>query len=68
MALYWPPRLKKKYHQFWESQFVTLGTNIVAFISNLGRNNKPKMLKIGPKFFWALKIMPYGISVKCPVQ
>jgi hypothetical protein len=25
--------------------------NVVAFISNLGSNNKPKMLKVGPKFF-----------------
>jgi len=32
-------------------QFATLGTNVPAFINNLGPNNKPKMLKVGPKFF-----------------
>jgi hypothetical protein len=25
--------------------------NVVAFISNLGPDKKPKMLKVGPKFF-----------------
>ncbi len=25
--------------------------NVIAFINNLGSNNKPKMLKVGPKFF-----------------
>jgi hypothetical protein len=25
--------------------------NVLAFISNLGPNKKPKMLKVGPKFF-----------------
>jgi hypothetical protein len=34
-------------------QFATLGANVPAFINNLGPNNKPKMLKVGPKF-WAL--------------
>ncbi len=30
--------------------------NVIAFINNLGSNNKPKMLKVGPKFFqpWLL--------------
>jgi hypothetical protein len=43
-------------------QFATLGAdvpalinyhdiNVLAFISNLRPNNKPKMLKAGPKFF-----------------
>jgi hypothetical protein len=33
------------------SQFATLGANVPAFISNLEPNNKPKLLKVGPKFF-----------------
>jgi hypothetical protein len=44
------------------NQFVTLGANVLAFInifeinvlafiSELGPNNKPKMLKVGPKIF-----------------
>jgi hypothetical protein len=40
------------------SQFATLGANVRAFIdilttfiSNLGSNNKPKMLKVGPLVF-----------------
>jgi hypothetical protein len=32
-------------------QFTTLQANVVAFISNLGPDKKPKMLKVGPKFF-----------------
>jgi len=32
-------------------QFATLVVNVVAFISNLGPDKKPKMLKVGPKFF-----------------
>ncbi len=28
--------------------------NVLAFISNLGPICNPKMLKVGPKFFWAL--------------
>jgi hypothetical protein len=45
------------------SQFATLGANfpafinilevnVLAFISNLGPNNMPKMLKVGPQFCW----------------
>jgi hypothetical protein len=34
------------------SQSVTLGANVFAFISNLGPKNTPKMLKVGPNFFW----------------
>jgi hypothetical protein len=26
--------------------------NVLAFISNLGPNNKPKLLKVGPVCFW----------------
>jgi hypothetical protein len=50
------PRLQKKegYYQIWEANLQALGTNVLAFISNLGPNNKPKMLKVGPKFFPAL--------------
>jgi len=33
------------------SQFTTLGANVPAFTSKLGPNNKPKILKVGPKFF-----------------
>ncbi len=32
-------------------QFATLVANVVAFISNLGPDKKPKMLNVGPKFF-----------------
>jgi len=32
-------------------QFATLVPNVVAFISNLGPDKKPKMLNVGPKFF-----------------
>jgi len=45
-------------------QFATLGANVQAFINilmcvltfinNLGPICKPKMLKVGPKLFWAL--------------
>ncbi len=56
------PRLKKGYHQIWEanlqtsrasvSAFINIPTSkVLAFISNLGPNNKPQMLKVGPKFF-----------------
>jgi hypothetical protein len=30
--------------------------NVPAFISNLGPNNKPKMLKVGPKVFQPLLV------------
>jgi hypothetical protein len=56
------PSLKKGYHQIWEANLQTLGVSVSAFIniptskvqafiSNLGPNNKPQMLKVGPKFF-----------------
>jgi hypothetical protein len=52
------PKLEKGYHQIWEkplgSMFHHLFINVLAFINNLGPNNKPKMLKVGPKFFQAL--------------
>jgi hypothetical protein len=35
------------------SQFGTLGANVPAFISNLGPNNNPKLLKVGLKLFGA---------------
>jgi hypothetical protein len=35
-------------------QFATLGANVPAFISNLGPICNPKVLKVGPKFFWVL--------------
>jgi hypothetical protein len=44
------PRLKKRILSTLGSQFATLGANVPAFISNLGPNDKPKMLKVGPKF------------------
>ncbi len=41
-ALYWPQGWKKDgYHWIWE-----------ANLQPLGSNNKPKMLEVGPKFFW----------------
>jgi hypothetical protein len=45
------PRLKKRIPSKLGSQFATLAANVVAFISNLGPDKKPKMLKLGPKFF-----------------
>ncbi len=60
------PSLEKGYHRIWEANLqplrpmfqhlVYLETNVLAFISNLGPNNRPKMLKVGPKFFrpWLL--------------
>jgi hypothetical protein len=45
------PRLKKRIPSNLGSQFATLGANVPAFISNLGPNDKPKMLKVGPEFF-----------------
>jgi hypothetical protein len=54
MALVLAPKLKKRIASNLGSQFATLGANVLAFIiSNLGPNNKPKMLKVGPKFFGA---------------
>jgi len=46
------PRLKKGYHQILVGQFATPVVNFLAFISNLGPIRNPKMLKVGPKFFW----------------
>jgi hypothetical protein len=53
MALYWPQGWEKKKRIPWNlgSHFVTLGANVPAFTSNLGPNNKLKLLKVGPKFF-----------------
>jgi len=51
MAFYMAPRLKKRIPQDLGSQFATLGANVRAFISNFGPNNKPKTLKVAPKFF-----------------
>jgi hypothetical protein len=45
------PRLNKRIPSNLGSQFANLVANVVAFISNLGPNKKPKMLKLGPKFF-----------------
>jgi hypothetical protein len=44
------PRMEKGYYPIKGGQFATLGANVPAFISNLGKNNKQKMLKVGPKF------------------
>jgi len=38
--------------------------NVLAFISNLGPNNNPNMLKVGPKFFQPYASCKGGIS--CP--
>jgi hypothetical protein len=61
MAVDWPQQgLKKDTIQFgkpicnpWSqcsSIYLIPDVNVLAFISNLGPNNKPKMLKVGPKF------------------
>ncbi len=34
--------------------FINILVNVIAFIGNFGPNNKPKMLKNGPKVFSAL--------------
>jgi hypothetical protein len=65
MALYGSQGLEKGHHRIWEvnlqplevganvAAFVNILTsNILHFISYLGPNNKPKMLKVGPKCFW----------------
>jgi len=54
MAFYWPLRLEKRIPSNLGGQFATLGANVLAFISSLGPICNPKMLKVGPKFFWAL--------------
>jgi hypothetical protein len=58
MALYWPPKAENRIPLNLGSQFATLGANVLAFINNLGPNNKPQMLKVGPKFFgpWLLSV------------
>ncbi len=43
--------LKKGYHQIWEANLQPFGPMFQQFISNLGPNSKPKMLKVGPQFF-----------------
>jgi hypothetical protein len=60
------PSPEKGYKSNLRGQFATLGANVsafihiltsnffLAFISNLGPNNKPKMLKGGPQVFSAL--------------
>ncbi len=45
------PRLKKTIPSNLGSQFASLVENVLSFSSNLQPNNKPKMLKLGPKFF-----------------
>jgi len=60
MALYWPQGWKKDTIKFGRPICDLCGQcfniykfpdiKFLAFISNLGPNNKPKMLKIGPKF------------------
>jgi len=62
MAMYWPQGWEKDTIEFGRLICNPSGQcfsihkypelNVVAFISNLGPNNKQKMLKVGPKFFW----------------
>jgi hypothetical protein len=62
MAMYSPQGWKKDTIEFgrlicnpWGqcfSIYLYPEVNVPAFISYLGPNNKPKMLKVGPKFFW----------------
>jgi hypothetical protein len=42
------PRLKKRIPSNLGTQFATLVKNVPPFSSNLGPNNNPKMLKVGP--------------------
>jgi hypothetical protein len=42
------PKLTKGFHWIWEAN------NVLAFISNLDPNTKPKMLKVGPPAFLSL--------------
>jgi hypothetical protein len=53
MGLYWP-KPEKRIPSNLEGHYATLGANVPAFISNLGPITNPKMLKVHPKFFWAL--------------
>jgi hypothetical protein len=48
------PKVEKRILSCLGGQFATPGVNVLAFISNLGPIRNPKMLKVGPKFFWAL--------------
>jgi hypothetical protein len=48
------PRLKKRIQSNLGGPFATIGANVLAFINNFGPICNPKMLKVGPKFFWAL--------------
>jgi hypothetical protein len=48
------PRLEKGIPSNLRGQFATLEAKVRAFISKLGPNNKPKMLKVGPQKFSAL--------------
>jgi len=45
------PRPKKSIPSNLESLFATLVANVGAFISNLGPDKNPKMLKLGPQIF-----------------
>jgi hypothetical protein len=42
MALYWPPKLKKRIPSNLGGQFATPGAIVQAFISKLGANLQPK--------------------------
>jgi hypothetical protein len=51
MALYWPPRLKKGYHEIWEANLQPLvGANVPTFINVVtwGQKCNPKLV---PRFF-----------------
>jgi hypothetical protein len=48
------PRLEKEISLNLGGQFATLDTKVPSFISKLGPNNKPKMLKVCPQVFSAL--------------
>jgi hypothetical protein len=62
MALYWPQGGKKDNANFGKpicnpwgqcySIYSYHNLNVLAFINNLGLNNKPNVLKVGPQFFW----------------
>jgi hypothetical protein len=50
LALYWPQGLKKDIIKF-EEPICKPWANVPALNNKLRPNNKPKMLKAGPKFF-----------------
>jgi hypothetical protein len=70
---------KKRYHRIWEANLQPLGPMLWhlliswcqcrTFISNLGGpNHKPKMLKVGPKFFQPCVLLVESGPISCLVK